>query len=248
MRPRTAAATASTRWSPERRGLPPRLGRAAEGYLHELLAECLAEAAIRRPHAALPARFLLFRPRQRLAIEIEILRLERRRQYRDRAMNHMPGEVRLHVVEAGRADHTVESFEELRHADIELLERRRAFFSEVARPFKARSQTRQVLHGHGVVGVIRIAPRHAFQREFGQLGLDRHHHLGLRFRIPSGVLRLGQQIEHIGHMLGIFRPQIDGARVRLEIVVAIRQADSALVDIGDVHARVLRVRPRAEAK
>ena len=79
-----------------------------------------------------------------------------------------------------------------------------------------------------VVDLVGIAPRHQLERPFGQAGLEAHYGL----RVGSSLLRpLAQQLQHLLDMLHILVPQLDGFRVVFEIIIAVRQTQTALIGL-----------------
>src|SRR5260370_18969989 len=72
----------------------------AESQLHVFLSERFAEIAVRGVHAALPAGPQLRGAGQGLKVKIEGLVYKRRREHGRGAVDQMPAQVRLQVVEA----------------------------------------------------------------------------------------------------------------------------------------------------
>ncbi len=98
---------------------------------------------------------------------------------------------------------------------------------------------------HFVVDGVRIAASDAILRALRQLGFDPHDCSGsgrsLRRRIPN-------ELQHLLHVRQVLFAQLDGLVVVFEIVVAIRQTKTALIECADHLLGVFRVLSGAEVK
>ena len=95
-----------------------------------------------------------------------------------------------------------------------------------------------------IVGV-RIAHLNARHGRLGERGLDPNDFLGVRGGLCSV---LAQQLEHAGEVVGIVGADVDVALVGIQIVVAIRQGQSALTHSRDDRSTVLEVLLGAKPK
>ena len=94
-----------------------------------------------------------------------------------------------------------------------------------------------------MVDLLGIAPGNQVQRTLGQVGFDAHDGGG----IGRGLVGLlAGQLEDALDVRHILLPQLDGFRVRLQVVIAVGQPKPALVRLSDHRVRVLEILPRAE--
>src|SRR5260370_621271 len=111
----------------------------AKSQLDVFLSERFAEVAVRVVHTALPARPMLLGAGQSLTVKIEVLVYERRREHGRDAVDQMPAQVRLQVVEARLDQRRFDLTEEVRRYDVERFERRRADAGEILGPLEERA-------------------------------------------------------------------------------------------------------------
>ncbi len=124
---------------------------------------------------------------------------------------------------------------------------RSAFFlrREVDLPVEVRSHGLQLGDRHDVVDIGWIAAVDAGHRSFGQRGLYRHHIFGF-----CGCLfgRIAEQREHLRHMREVFGAERLRAVILIQVVIAVGQAEAALVDRSDLLGGVLLVLLGAEGE
>ena len=122
--------------------------------------------------------------------------------------------------------------------------RRAARLRERLEP-EVRRQFLEVDQRRPVIEILRIPARRAVHRRGRQLGLEREHGIGVGLRCLGGI---AEELEHLGRILDELLPPLDGLRIGLQVVVAIGQAQPALVDLGDHPTRVVRVGSRTEGE
>ncbi len=212
----------------------------AERGIDELATEGVGQLLVRQIHAALPARAHLLGPAQRLAEEVERFLLKGQGQRLRRVAHQIPCQVRLQIVQAGGADQRIHRLDEGRHVHVQFPKTRRAHFGEKLRPRKVRTEFR---HRNLVIEIGRIAPGHAVERRLGEFRLEGHYGL----RLLGCILRLrAREFQHFPHMRHVLLANLHRLRIGLRVVVAIRQSQAALVEIGDHLRGVLGVRARTE--
>ena len=207
------------------------------------LTERLAEVVVRVLHAALPARQQRLAAGEHAAVEIEVLVDERRGQERRRDVNHVPAHVGLEIGEAVRGDHRVDALEELGLGDVDGRKLRRAGRGEERLPLERLGQREQLRARHAVIDLVRIAARHQIEGVLGERGLDRHHRLGVGRGLRRGI---AGEHEHLADVFDVLLALLDEVLFRLEVVVAIGQAEPALIGDGDHRRRFLEILLGAE--
>ena len=105
---------------------------------------------------------------------------------------------------------------------------------EKAPKLKSRRGLRQGDQGRGIVGLVAVAPLRAGPAGFGNTRFIAHDRLSL----DVGV-RPADQVQQLRHIGLIGRPL--RRKLRLEIVVAVRQAEACLRDVDGVSRRRLGV-------
>ena len=161
-------------------------------------------------------------------------------------IQHVPPQIDLQVRQAGIGDGRIQRLDEIGRDDVHRIHRRNTDRGQVLLPFEIGREQRQLAHGHLVIGVGGIAPRHAIHGGFGQGRLELHDHAGCCLKIRAGALGLRQQREQGANVLFVLFAQLDGSRVGLQIVVAVRKAEAALIHLGDLLVGLLIVLPNVE--
>jgi len=196
----------------------------------------LAERAIGHGGAPLPARQELLRSGER-AVEAEALVDERLAQRVGGGFDGAPAQVGARVVEIS-GDDLVQLFEEVGHGDVDLFDFGRAHRGEIGIPVEVRRFGGEAFALQPVVGLVRVTPRDAVHRRFGELRLELHD--PLRLRLGLGLCRSGE-LQHLADVIEVERAQVLRFLVVLEVVVAVGQAEPALIDAADHLRRILRV-------
>ena len=122
----------------------PGLGLRRKILLHVELPEGLAEHAVGRLHAALPARQDFLRARQRLAAEIKVLGDEFFSEPGCRRIHQMPTQVSFPVVDGCRGQLRVEGLKKVRLSDVDFFQFRMSRGLEIRFPGKIRRERFQV--------------------------------------------------------------------------------------------------------
>ena len=92
---------------------------------------------------------------------------------------------------------------------------------------------------------MRIAADGAVHGGFGESGLDGQHGLGF----GSGNFGLvARQLKHLLHVVQVFLTRLDRLGVVLDVVIAIGQSETALIEVSDGLARIVHVGHLAEAE
>ena len=209
-----------------------------EYLIHVELAKGHAEVAVGGADAALPARLNLLLASHVLAVELEVLVHEHLGQHRGIAIQGPPAEIGLPVVERHRVELLVHSLEEIWIADVEAGELGRAVIGEILGEFEVRGHRNDLRRLHHVVALLGIAAFGAVHGNLRQPGLDRKH--GLSF--GGSVLRfIACQLEHLLHVLLILLPRLHRLGIVFDVVVAIRQRDSTLVEVRDGQTGIVHV-------
>ena len=217
----------------------------AEGPLDVELPQRLSEEDVGEAGAALPARADLAGAAQRLAVEVEARARQPPAENRRGRARQVPAQVVLPVVERCRVQKGVEALEEVGNGHVQVRRLRRAHGGEVVLPFQRRGERFQIVAGHLVVDVERVAALHLLQRHAGQRRLDAEDPLR---RQSGALLRVSEQLEHPHQVVAIAIARLARLGVVLEVVVAVRQTEPALVDDGDDRGGVLRVLLGAETE
>ena len=116
---------------------------------------------------------------------------------------------------------------------------------EIGGPVEVRSHRLQLRERGVVIGRRGIAQGDVVERSFGKFGFHRHD--GLR-RGCRGFLVPSRELEHRGDMLDIFFARFLEARLGLQVVVAIGQAETAGADVGQHPGRLVRILLAAEGE
>ena len=193
---------------------------------HELLAQRLAQVVVHEAHAPLPARRHLGHAAQGFRVEGEARVDEPAGKIGRARAGQVPLQIALPGVEVLRAELRIQRFEELGFGDVERVQPGKAHALEVAAPVQRRRQRLELGPGHAVVELVGVAPIHSRERRLGQSRL----HLHDRAR---GGGRLADQLEDLAHMLEVALPGLLRFRVLVEVVVAVREPETAGIDEGD---------------
>ncbi len=90
-----------------------------------------------------------------------------------------------------------------------------------------------------MVARLGIATGSAVHGGLGKSGFDGEN----GFSFGGGYVRLvSRELEHLLHVFEIFRTRLDRLGIVFNVVIAVGQSDSTLVDVCDGHARVVHVR------
>ena len=94
-----------------------------------------------------------------------------------------------------------------------------------------------------MIGGGRIAAGRTIERRVGELRFEREDRAAVGFRLCRRCL---QHPEHVLYVAEIFLFQLQRSRIGLQVIVAVGQAESALIDVGDLPGRIAQVGSRAE--
>src|SRR6266536_6702254 len=89
-----------------------------------------------------------------------------------------------------------------------------------------------------MINLLRIPARGLVVSALGQAGLDVHDDLGFGSSFGGGI---AQQLQHLLHVLDVLRAKFSRLGIVLKIIVAVGQAETALVEFGDHLAGVLEI-------
>ena len=146
------------------------------------------------------------------------------------ACTQMPAQVSLPVGQTFLFESLVHRLEEAGRADVQRRERGHADLGEIDLPVELGGELLQFRAGHLVVESFGVAPFDPRHGTLGQRGFDAHH--GLRFG-GSGLGLVAEELEHFLHVRQVGFAQFDRLGVVLSVVVAVGQAESALIGVGD---------------
>ncbi len=222
----------------------PLLGFRGEGLLHIELAQGLADGAILHGFHALPAGLLLRRAVQHLAVEGEVLLLEGLGQEVGGGAEGMPAQVGAPLGRGGRGGELGEGRGVRGLADVQFFDLRPAGL-EVGRPVEARGLLLQLGQGALVVGLLWVAQFHAGPGRLGHAGLQVQHHAGPDLGQVCGIPGQLEHLRDVGLVLGA---DVLRAGVVVQVVVAVGQAQAALVQGAHVPGAVLGVLHDEEAE
>src|SRR5690606_4822710 len=225
-------------------GLHLGLGLGRELDLHVQLAQGFTGLVVDRAEHALPARLHFLLAAQGGRVEVEVLLHELVAQERRGAVDGVEAQVGLPHRRIGVGQGLVDLLVEVRHRQRELLRRGHALRLEELRPGEVRGQRVGVGQADRVV-VQRDVAAQVLARlgGLGQAGLEGHdllRLLGGRGGFDAGQL---QDAGDVGDVL-----LADVLLVRVEVVLAVRQAQAGLAGVGDVQVRILEVGFGAEAE
>ena len=160
-------------------------------------------------------------------------------------IENLPRHVGFPLIERYRLDHRIHSLEEVRIADVQVLKSWRARRTKVAIEMKVGRQLLHVGNSHLVVEVLGIASQRAVHRRLGQLRLNLHHCIGALLCLRWTLTDHGQ---HLLHVLEELLANLHRLLIVFEVVVAVGKRQTGLIDKGNGHVCVMKVRARAEAK
>ena len=146
-------------------------------------------------------------------------------------------QVRLEIVHLGAGQHALESGEELRYGNVDWLHVM-TDAREVHAPIELRRLLRQSLAIEPVVHLVRVAALDARHRCAGQVRLDAQD--GVRLLLRVRVLR-ARQFEHVDRVFAVTLARLLHLRIVLQVVVAVGEAEPALVGEPDHLRCVLRI-------
>ncbi len=144
-----------------------------------------------------------------------------------------------------RANQFLHILEEIRLGHVERIKVGSAYSFEINIPIEGGTQPGQFLVADLVIQLLRIAATGRVERPLGQAGFNLHD--DLRLGRGFGFI-VAQQHKHFRDVLDVFLAQVNRLGVVLEIVVAIGQAQAALIHFGNHLARVLEVGVGVEAE
>ncbi len=222
-------------------GLHLRLGRGGEVQADIFLGQDLAQLTVDQGHAPVPARSVLGLAAQRLAPELEAAVDEGLRQIGAGLIDHverLPGLQRLY---RGVGEHLGDAGDGGVLHQHQGLDVRHLGARQEGGPVDAGGQGRQVRRLGRIVQLVDLAALDRGPVLLGYPGLEGQDVGGGLGRIGPADGRQGAgQIGQIGLALS--------GEVRLQIVVAVRQAQAALTQIGRVHVRLLQVLEHVDAE
>ena len=157
----------------------------------------------------------------------------------------MPAQVGLPVGDRGRGEEAVQALEELRLADVDGVGGRGAGRFHEGGPLEVRGEGIGRGNRHLVIVRLGVAPLDAGEGGAGERRLERHD-VRARGDGGGGGGRVTQELQHARHVRGVGRADGGGRGVRAEVVVAVGEAEAALLGRGDRHRAVLEVRAAAE--
>ncbi|HEY6236556.1 MAG TPA: hypothetical protein VIW69_15765, partial [Candidatus Elarobacter sp.] len=222
-----------------------RLGGRRERARDVGLAEHVAQRGVGRAGATLRARQLFLDAAQHAAAEREARIGEALGQRGRVRIGDVIAQVRLPRRERRRGDQVVVRCNIGRDGDVDRAERRCVVLREVRRPRDVRRELRQIGDRHRVIRRGGIAHLDARRRRLRDRRLERDDRVGLRLRGRRRVAEVRQLRDDVG---AVRRADRLRARVVLEIVVAVGQAQPTQAERRDLLRRVLGVGVRAEVE
>ena len=144
---------------------------------------------------------------------------------------HVPAHISLERGQRFGFQRSVDLLEEIRIRDVQLLEFGRADGGEIAVEIKIGSESDGFFARHFVVAILGVAAFGAIHGSLGESGLDAQH--GLR-GFGGLFRRLAGEGEDLRDVFDEMLPHLLHLRIVIfDVVVAVRQRQSALIDIGD---------------
>ena len=176
---------------------------------------------------------------------MEILVHERLAQVRRGGVSKLPAQVGLHVVERRGGDEVRRRRGKFRLAHVHAAGFLGADSGEIGVPIEAGRGLVQVGHGHLVVVGLRVAQIDARLAGLGEFGLEAEHALGF----GGGYLGLvAEQHEHLADVLLVGGANLLRFFVVEQVIIAVRQAQATLAELGDVGLGILLVGPDLEVE
>ncbi len=148
----------------------------------------------------------------------------------------MEAEIRLPVIDRFAFQVAVHLLEKRRGSDIQNGNRWIVAIGIIRVPIEIRSQLLQSRQIHLVLELVRVAALYGRHRRTRQLRLHFHHQVGVGLR---GSRAVAEQFENILHVLNVAFTRLFRFRVVLRVVVAIGQAEAALVERRDHLLRIV---------
>ena len=215
-----------------------RLGLGREIFGDVQLADLVIHRSAGELHRALPALFLLRRSAQRRAIEGEILVVERLGQHVGEIGQRLQDQLILQHADRRGGDQLRYRGDRTGLRDDDIGDGVCATGLEHRREIDPRRQLLELCHGHLVIRLGRIAAFDARPADLGDRGFERDDRLG-----TSGRISLTGQREHLGDMRFVSGFCSSQLRIAAEIIIAVRQAETRLIDAEDIGVGVLVVLP-----
>ncbi len=151
-------------------------------------------------------------------------------------MHDLPAQVSLPVLEWMVVDQFFRGVEEIRRSDDVVIADGRFRGFQISVPIDRWSHRLYLREAHLVIDVLRIAPLDVVHLRRGHCGFEFDYRAcirrRLRFRFPG-------EHEHLLDVRAIFGEDLLRLVVRTEIIVAIGQAQAALIDLSDDHGGVV---------
>jgi len=163
-------------------------------------------------------------------VESKVLFSEFGWQYGGLAIDEMVREIGLPVGHRYRFQHLFLTFEKVGNGDVEAVHLRSLKSGEIEAPVERIVERFKFRQFHFVVSLQRIAAGGDIERDFRQRGFEAHDGVGLFGGIGC---RDAGQLQHPGDVGDVFFAGFDSFSVGAEIVVLLRQSDTALVGLPD---------------
>ena len=209
-------------------------GFCGEVFVDIEVTEGFAHSAVDGGGDAFPAGAVDFATAEELAVEVEAGVDEVVAEVGSCAVDFVPSEVGLEVVDVLFGEDVADGGKVLRLSDIEGLHTvEDAHSGEVAFPVDVAGQCDSLVDGLAVEGLEGVAVGELVVLRFGELGFESHNGGGELVGANAGELVVASIGELGGHQLEV--AVADGGVVALvgEVVVAVAEAESALVGPGD---------------
>jgi hypothetical protein len=171
-------------------------------------------------------------------VEREVLLLERAREERRALERDVEAEVRPPRGEPLAREEPLDPADEAGLGDVQRGDGREAAGGEVVGPAERGRELLELPHGELVVDPLRIALLHPGERGLRERGLDPHHRPRAARRRPR---RIAGEPKHARRVHEVPRADVAEARLRVQVVVAVGEAETARVERGDDDVGVLRV-------
>ena len=102
-------------------------------------------------------------------------------------------------------------------------------------PIEFGSQLLQIVQRHFMIILVRIAQFYTVKLSLGQSSFDLHNFLSCRFR---RLFRISGQYKHLSYKLLILSTKTFAASIFFQIIIAIAHADTGLITMQNIHARI----------
>ena len=150
----------------------------------------------------------------------------------------MPAHVDFPGVERLGFDHRIHLLEEIRIRNVEIREAGSTHRREITIQIKIGSQRGRLIPAHLMVTVLGIAPQRAIHRSLGQGRFDTQDCLG---RIGRLLRRSASECKHLRRVLSQMLAHLRHFCVIFDVVIAVRERQSALIHISDDHVCIVQV-------